>query len=523
MYKMIIVDDEKVIRRGLVDLVSWPELGFSVEQDFEDGREAIEYLKSNEVHAVLTDVKMTDVSGLELAKWVYEHAPHIKVVIISGYKEFEYAQQAIQYNVSNYLLKPTKLDEIENVFSQVKLKLVREEQALAERRRSREWLPLLREQFFTDLLMGALRQPKELKKRIEAIGLPFGAADGCCIADVRLFKEEDVARAREAEHRRLIEGLGRLFQQQESGNVHLYPVWLRDSFKVIGTWNRTLATDPGRQLVEEQLEQIMSSAKAVFDFDIQVRVEYVYDSLLDLAVHSEAVRLTMQESSGKMRLEKAEYERLVTKYKLFISNVLEGNVEGVNSLMDRFFEDFRAVPVQFSHRLIRDLFSIIQHTLGQGGTDIKQLTSKVLDYDISYGGIDEIWSLGKHTVTQVMHTIASSKNESSKGLVEQARQYIGQHFQEDISLDNVADTVFLHPVYFSKLFKQHAGINFTEYLTRLRIDKAKELIQTGQYKMYEVGSMVGYPNSKYFYRVFKQTVGCTPTEYAERANGEKQL
>ncbi len=522
MYKMIIADDEKVIRRGLVDLIPWDELGFSMEADFEDGREAIEYLSHHDVHVVLTDVRMTEVDGLELAKWVHEHKPHVKVIIISGYKEFDYARLAMQYNVSRYLLKPTNIDEIESVFKEVKHELTIDDRDLAERRRSQEWLPLLRDQFFTDLLMGALRGPGELARRIESIGLPFAEDDGCCVADIRM-EPRDGANLNKADERdRWIAGMSRLLKQQDDGEISFYPVSNSElGFKAIGVWDRRLGAQSGRRLAEKQLEQLIESARAIYTFGIEASIEQEFGTLAELAGHSDKVRLTLPEPGGKVRLEGNEYARLVTKYKLFISNVVEGNTAEVSSLMDRFLEEFREAPADFTHRLIRDLFAIIQHTLGRGRDDMELLTGKVLNYDMASGGLDEIWSLSRHTVTEVMETISTAKGESSKLLIDQAKQLIQERYWEDLSLDQVADHVFLHPVYFSKLFKQHAGINFSEYLTRVRIDKAKELIRIGRYKMYEVGSMVGYPNSKYFYRVFKQTVGCTPMAYAESANGEK--
>jgi two-component system response regulator YesN len=159
LYKLIILDDEETIRKGLVDLIAWGDMGFEVTGDFEDGHDAIRYLKSHKVDVVLTDVIMAEVSGLEVASFINRDMPQVKVVIISGYKEFEYAQQAIQHNVSHYLLKPTKLEEIYNVFKQLKLELDREAEVKAEEKRNRELLPILQEQFLTDLLMGALRDP----------------------------------------------------------------------------------------------------------------------------------------------------------------------------------------------------------------------------------------------------------------------------------------------------------------------------------------------------------------------------
>lgn len=119
MFKFIIVDDEKIIRSGLAKSFDWSSIGFEPVEQFEDGKEAIEYLKNNAVDVVLTDVRMYEVSGIELAKYVFDNHPQTKVVIISGYKEFNYAQEAMRYGVCDYLLKPLDREEIRKVFLRV--------------------------------------------------------------------------------------------------------------------------------------------------------------------------------------------------------------------------------------------------------------------------------------------------------------------------------------------------------------------------------------------------------------------
>ena len=119
MYQFIIVDDEKIIRSGLAKSFDWSSIGFEPVEQFEDGKEAIAYLENNTVDVVLTDVRMYEVSGLELAKYVFENHPQTKVVIISGYKEFNYAQEAMRYGVCDYLLKPLDREEIRKVFLRV--------------------------------------------------------------------------------------------------------------------------------------------------------------------------------------------------------------------------------------------------------------------------------------------------------------------------------------------------------------------------------------------------------------------
>ena len=123
IYKMIIADDESMIRKGLVNSVDWENLGFQVVADVMDGQDIIDYLQENDVDVVFTDVLMCQVTGLEAARWVREHKPQIKVVMISGYKEFEYIREAMEYKVCHYVLKPIDISELEEVFGKVRKEL----------------------------------------------------------------------------------------------------------------------------------------------------------------------------------------------------------------------------------------------------------------------------------------------------------------------------------------------------------------------------------------------------------------
>jgi len=120
IYKLMIVDDEEIIRSGLAKRVKWERLGYEVVCLFEDGRDAISYLHNNPVDVVLSDIKMCEVSGIELARYISENYPAIKVVLLSGYKEFDYAKEAIKYDVCDYILKPVKIEELSGAFLKIR-------------------------------------------------------------------------------------------------------------------------------------------------------------------------------------------------------------------------------------------------------------------------------------------------------------------------------------------------------------------------------------------------------------------
>ena len=170
MYSLIIVEDELIARERLTHMVKWETFGFHVDAAFSDGREVLDYLKYNTPDVILTDIKMTHTSGLDVAKYVSEHSMATKVVFLSGYEEFEYAKRAIEYHVSDYLSKPISLPRLKEVFSRIfdQLKQQEQQEQLTQERIShyRQLVNYEKQQFVTDLYYGAITNPDQIQKRI---------------------------------------------------------------------------------------------------------------------------------------------------------------------------------------------------------------------------------------------------------------------------------------------------------------------------------------------------------------------
>ena len=176
MYSLIIVEDELIARERLTHMVKWETFGFHVDAAFSDGREVLDYLKYNTPDVILTDIKMTHTSGLDVAKYVSEHSMATKVVFLSGYEEFEYAKRAIEYHVSDYLSKPISLPRLKEVFSRIfdQLKQQEQQEQLTQERIShyRQLVNYEKQQFVTDLYYGAITNPDQIQKRITLLSGP---------------------------------------------------------------------------------------------------------------------------------------------------------------------------------------------------------------------------------------------------------------------------------------------------------------------------------------------------------------
>lgn len=399
MYKLLIVDDEKDICDGLTNIVNWSEIGYKVAASLEDGKNAIEYINSNKVDVILTDIKMNYKSGLDLAKYVYEHNPEIKVVILSGFREFELAQTAIKYGVKNYLLKPTNFKELHTQFRDLKNDL--DEQKIKSeklREQNAEMVHALKEQFFTDLTGGSINSVQEINRRVNLTGYKAAIKENRC--SVIQLKVKDCTR---------------------------FP-------------------EDGRGIGKKELNTMLRN---VFCGENSELTYFLYKS------HEDTLDLFIAEN------EQSDAEIYPEK----ISSFLCRTTHSAEALL---------------------------------GIHIEQNTSK------TYNNCCDL-------VNGQAHIIPAKSVETK--VIRSVKKYIETHFAEDVSLEDAADHVNLNYVYLSRLFKQETGENFTDYLTSIRIEKAKELLSETHQKGCKICEKIGYRNPKYFYKIFKKRTGFTTSEY----------
>ena len=195
MYKMIIADDEKIIREGLAEIIDWQALGFEITGIFSDGDEVMEYLDTVPVDVVLTDIMMKHIGGIEVARYVQEEKIPCKVVFISGHKEFELAGQAIRYGVKDYILKPSDEEEVIAVFEKIRAELDEKVKDMAYRKRlEAHWAgmhPVLEEKFLNGLILGVLEDDKEISQRMQFLYPEIDAKHCPCMLMDVMIQEYD--------------------------------------------------------------------------------------------------------------------------------------------------------------------------------------------------------------------------------------------------------------------------------------------------------------------------------------------
>lgn len=507
MYTLMIADDEKFVCAGLKNIIDWNSLGFEVVNLFYDGQEVIDALDSMIPDVILTDIRMVYASGLDVAKYVFENELPTKVVLLSGYQEFELARTGMRYGVVNYLLKPVKVEEIEKAFIKIKEDLDKEKQ---QNSRMEEAIPFLEEHFFTDLVLGGVTEREEfIKNRFELLYPELRPeACGCFLADFKIDNyKEFIEDNWDYTQDQLEENLRNFLKICNEEYVFHIVYKSGDLFELAGIRKNA---DIDRETCLLVLDKLKKELEENFLFSCQYHLWDCYASVYSLG---ENQILNTENKNTNLPVSRIEEQK-----KLMISNILMGNVNAAKKVFDSILAELNGIHIVERNNRIIDILAAMNEAIKNTNEGLYHSLSSYFDYSIILSAKD-IKAIGDYC-SRIFDRIlmAKKKNEISDmdNLIMKAKSYIQEHICRDISQEEIAGRLFICPTYLSRLFKKETGENFSQYVTRVKMEKAVELLKDPSYKTYQVGEILGYKTPRYFSRLFRMQTGLNPSEYRKR-------
>ena len=541
MLKIFLAEDEVVIRETIKKMIPWEELGFELVGEAADGEMALPLLLRQKPDLLITDIKMPFMDGLTLARLAKKELPNLKIVILSGYDDFNYAKQAISIGVEDYLLKPItkkalieRLSEIRSRYEDEKTqkeyyeKFLREMQAY-EKNSSRD---------FFEALVRSSMDTMEVYKKAEKIGLDI-VAEAYNILIFTMNCEEDFSGQKEeyseweAESLLLLEGFfaGNPSATLFRSNVFAYGVLIKGQKEKIEEETRKCVEEIQKILNRkterrqwflaagqpvERLSQIQKSyhtASRAFSqrYLYDENILY-YDEMKTIEVHSNA-----EESAVNEYLQKVDVNALNPAIlQKFLSNGLQEETKnfvkdyfyaiGQEPLESNIFRNYVALNVRFS---------VISFLKGLG-CDTKKVDSENTEEMLAECGknIENAISYAENMISQAIVLRDQNSGNKNRSILKNAVDFIESHYmEEEISLNTVANVANVSANHFSALFSQNMGQTFIEYLTSLRMNKAKELLRCTGMRSSEIAGEIGYKDAHYFSYLFKKTQGMTPSDY----------
>jgi two-component system response regulator YesN len=529
MYKVFVVEDEIVVRESIRDNFPWDETDFTLVGEAPDGEAALPLIEELKPDILITDIKMPFMDGLELSRIVRRNMPWVKIVLISGYDEFEFAKEAIQISVTRYLLKPISSADLLETLGGI-AEAIESEQAQRERvdfldscfRNNRQ---LMAERFLGDLTTGVIPSAEAIEKAkafdINLIGRYY------MVALILLEpKEEAEPHAMYGDFVRA-EAMIEDFLDENPG-IMRFSRNLREValiFKGENTENLKQACYEICKSIKYEIERKTSCSLSVSIGGTRERVHGIAESFAEAENTSGydyiygRHKIVGYEDTRSAQITRSEL--LDTKVGEISGVLRKGGPEEIAEMVDDYVGTLLAPETSFLLRgyAAVDLALSVARFISELGGDPEEVLPDLdnVEEAVSSGDPARITEFFKGLTSAAADYRERCKRNKYGDIIEKARSYIDTNYASpDISLPVVAREVHMSPSHFSTIFGQEVGETFIEYLTRTRIERAKELLKTTSLRSSEIAYDVGYKDPHYFSYIFKAHTGITPTEYRER-------
>jgi len=507
---VLIVDDETLVRKTLRKMIETNATGWTVVAEATNGQEALEQIKDWEPDLIFTDVQMPLMDGIQLVKWIYEQQGKSMTVILTGYRDFEYAQAAVKYGALDFLLKPSSEHEVCGLLKKLHDKLTEAKQAeqLEER---------LAEDNMIRALFYRLAHDESIVRRLEA---KYLQASLCIVkvksyfSDTKSYAPSDLFVLQYAVSNIVQEMCERYFKYARITLLRYdcYAVFLgpmRDEFEGAADDCFGQTESHIRELLE--IEATLRNAGPIGR--LQQLPYKLYDTDLNMPVIGHESGSVEQTTSSDRALNVQQLQSMENRYATYI---VLGQIE---LFMQYLLEQHERVCGMTTGEARMEALAVATalHTISRrhlGSEELPFEYEQIIEQLHCYEQSEQIGAWLDAFVKQFNRILLDWTGANRHtGAIGQAIAYIDRHYMQSCSLQDVASSVYLNAKYFSLLFKKETGQSFTQYVTELRIERAELLLNNSDRKVTEIAQAVGYDDPNYFSTVFRKKHGISPNEY----------
>ncbi|MBB3125401.1 two-component system response regulator YesN [Paenibacillus rhizosphaerae] len=543
MTQLLIVDDERLVADSLAELLPWDELDIQHVYRAYSGNDALELLNTHPIDIVITDIRMPEFSGLELIEKIREANSRTKCIIHSGYADFEYAKKAMSFQVTEFVIKPASDEDILNAVRRMKDQLYEEWQLLFSQQKVfaalKEQAPLIRSLFLNDLIKGKKFGYGELETKSEFMNLPFRTDDSIALMVIRLeegFAEFDQVSLSLFEYAILNiteETLREHFDVITAKDVYDYLVILVK----VNQRREDKAIKSGKSVQNSLLlEQLALKLQENVRIFLKGRISLIVSTWGSFArdvpdLYQECIA-TIRRSVGNDQeiFLTLDDKRLSTQVKslgslyeppslmqLFDMGQKEETLAKIESIINEL-EEHWSDSQEHLLEVFLHFSSAFTYAAHKNGKLLENLIGSDYEPIISRKPFLSIRQLKEWTfkVANLLYDDLNRDWVDAKSLsIKQIQQFVINHLAEDVTLQAIGDHVHMHPVYLSKIFKSRTGENLSEYIIRLKMEKAAFLLKQTDDRVYQICTKIGYQNPPYFTKLFKKYYGITPQEFRD--------
>ncbi len=532
MIKVILVDDEYLVRVRLRSCVNWNELGFEIAGEAENGEDALSLVESVRPRLAIVDIYMPFGNGLDFAKVARERYPELKVVILTGYSSFEYARSALQAGVVNYLLKPVIKDELQKILVEIKEQIAQESQLRETienlKVNSKERITLLKQRYIQSLLEGAVQDfsgEEDEKFRLFCPGLENSGLAVAVISIDGLNSGSIYEKDRELWRFAVSNVFGEIFE-----NAGCFEISYDTNGQIILIVN-AVNTRKGNSSTDyiSLCETAKSLIKEYLKFTVTIGVGKIHEGIAEICLSYKEAQTALKNKLifGNDRI--IEFNSIESKRGVIsddtnfrqnmLINLRLGNTETVLKELHRMFASIveKGLLIENLYIVLSELQLTITNFVKENEINMWEITDEDMDIQGMLNtaeSIGEIENSFKEILNSIARVYSNRKYMGYTRIVDKVKAYIDKNYSNtNLSLENIASNMSINASHLSNIFKKESGLSITEYLTECRMRNAKELIDKGNKKLYEIAELVGFNDPYYFSKCFKKTFGVSASKY----------
>lgn len=535
-YKVMLVDDEEEVRQAIAKRVNWEEIGFQVVASAENGEDALEKAEQYLPDVVMSDIHMPFMDGLTFCRHLKELLPSARIVIFSGYDEFEYAKEAIKLEAEEYILKPIDAEELKQVFIRIRERL---DEELDKRRNIerlenyyQESLPVLKEQLVIGLLEGRVSE-----EEISQFKLDYKFSMESAFYAVGIIQPDDTDYDSAKKEAGLNNSLLSVSLKQMA-DEKLEKTMSYRSINYLGTIVVVALlkdTDSHKKFITV-MDQICKMSQKMLGINTIAGIGKIYGKLRDISYSfSEAkdaasyrmlldtnqaiyIKDVEPESDENYFMDGKQIQQIIREIKVGSKENLQTAVEQLIQKMKNYAITLSQLQLFFAEVMVEIMRLARGYQLSVEKMNHLMLISADVYNEIKkFSSLDALGEWLLEICMQLRSSIRRERTDTAKFLTEKAKQYILDNYQDStLSVDRVCGFLNVSATYFSALFKKETGMSFVVYLTRLRMERALDLLNSTEEKSYIIAGMVGYEEPNYFSYVFKKQYGVSPSKYRQK-------
>ncbi|MDF2613163.1 MAG: two component transcriptional regulator, AraC family [Clostridia bacterium] len=528
MYKIVLVDDEDVVRKGIRDLIPWETLGLEMAGDAPDGEKGLELINKVMPHIVFLDINMPKMDGMKLTKILRESHPDIKIVLITGYDEFSYAREALRLGVEDYILKPITKEEVITLLEKIVVKL--EEEMEEEKKQKlikdkiKQSKSLIQQRFIEELIFDEIEDSLLIKRSISA-EVPYDKM----YYSVALIDYDHFIKGLSSNENEIT-----FFAIQNIVNEIVKKNKWGLTFELNNVNAILYYTDEGEKVLEtykERLEYVKKMITEYLDITITIGVGKIVHSVGDIRIAyktaNEALinrffigtnKIITQDSYAKLPQVSRTNEWLEWEDKLIQSIK---NPKMFHEVLEEIYKKMEKIRMPIES--CQDIWNILVSSMLKRFVQIDERIIGLFPDTINVMGdlkskkTIEAIKLWVYELYNTCNDYIEDQASPNKIHLQNITSFIEDNYQiPELSISMICKEVHLSPSYFSTVFKKTTGRTFIQFITDYRLEKAKEMLQYTSLKTYEIAEKVGYPDAQYFSTIFKKQFNMTPSEYRKR-------